>query len=163
MNERNAKNRNKMKIMASGPINSWQTEGRKEAAGADFIVLGFKITAEGDCSHKMKRPLPPGRKAMANLHSVLKSRDITLLTKVCIFKAMVFPAVMIKDQNYASMYIWKVTNMPVLFDTTNYLGSPGVSDGKELACIAGDQVSIPGSERSKLIRNQNSKANYCSP
>ena len=77
--------------MASGPITSWQIEGKKVE---DFIFLGSKITADGDCSHEIKRHLPLGRKAMTNLDRVLKSRDITLPTKVCIVKAMVFPVVM---------------------------------------------------------------------
>ena len=77
--------------MASGPITSRQIEGEKVE---DFIFLGSKITADGDCDHEIKRHLPLGRKAMTNLDSVLKSRDITLLTKVCIVKAMVFPVVM---------------------------------------------------------------------
>ena len=77
--------------MASGPITSWQIEGEKVE---DFIFLGSKITADGDCDHGIKTHLPLGRKAMTNLDSVLKSRDITLLTKVCIVKAMVFPVVM---------------------------------------------------------------------
>jgi len=79
------------KIMASGPITSWQIEGKKVE---DFIFLGSKITADGDCSHEIKRHLPLGRKAMTNLDRVLKSRDITLPTKECIVKAMVFPVVM---------------------------------------------------------------------
>ena len=79
------------KIMASGPITSWQIEGKKVE---DFIFLGSKITADGDCSHEIKRHLPLGRKAMTNLDRVLKSRDITLLTKVRLVKAMVFPVVM---------------------------------------------------------------------
>ena len=81
----------KPKIMASGPITSWQID--RETV-ADFIFLGSKITADGDCSHEIKRCLLLGRKAMTNLDSVLKSIDITLLTKVCIEKAMAFPVVM---------------------------------------------------------------------
>ena len=81
----------KTKIMASGPIISWQID---EETVADFIFLGSKITADGDCSHKIKRRLLLGRKAMTNLGKVLKSRDITLLTKFCLVKAMVFQAVM---------------------------------------------------------------------
>ena len=77
--------------MASGPITSWQIDGETVA---NFIFLGSKITADGDCSHKIKRRLLPGRKAMTNLDSILKSRDITLPTKVCLVKAMVFPVVM---------------------------------------------------------------------
>ena len=80
--------------MASGPITSWQVEGGKMEAVADSIFLVSKITADGDCSHELKRHLLLGRKAMANLDSVLKSRDITLLTKVHIVKAMIFPVVM---------------------------------------------------------------------
>ena len=77
--------------MASGPITSWQTEGKKVEAVTDFIFLGFKITADSDCSHKIKRFLLFKKKAMTNLDSILKSRDITLPTKVHIVKAMVFP------------------------------------------------------------------------
>ena len=80
----------KAKIMAFGPITSWEIEGGKVEAVTDFIFLDSQITADGDCSHKIKRCLLLGRKAMTNLDSVLKSRDITLLIKVCIVKAMVF-------------------------------------------------------------------------
>ena len=81
----------KMKIMASGPITSWEIDGETVA---DFIFLGSKITADGDCSHEIKRCLLLGRKVMTNLDSILKSRDITLPTKLCLVKAMVFPVVM---------------------------------------------------------------------
>ena len=81
----------KMKIMASGPITLWQIDGETVA---DFIFLGSKITADGDCSHEIKRCLLLGRKAMTNLDSILKSRDVTLPTKVHLVKAMVFPIVM---------------------------------------------------------------------
>ena len=84
----------KTKIMASSPITSWQTEGEKLESVTDFIFLGSKITVDGDCSHEIKRRLLLGRKAMTNLDSILKSRDITLLTKVRLVKAMVFTAVM---------------------------------------------------------------------
>ena len=84
----------KTKIMASGPIASWQIDGETMETVRDFIFLGSKITADGDCSHEIKRCLLLGRKAMTNLDSVLKSRDIPLPTKICIVKAMVFPAVM---------------------------------------------------------------------
>ena len=84
----------KTKIMASGPITSWQIDGRKVQTVTDFTFLGSKITADNDCSHEIKRHLLLGRKAMTNLDSILKSRDITLLTKVHIVKAMVFSAVM---------------------------------------------------------------------
>ena len=80
--------------MASGPITSWQIDGETMEAVRDFILGGSKITADGDCSHEIKRRLPLGRKVMTNLDSILKSRDITLLTKVCLAKAMVFPVVM---------------------------------------------------------------------
>ena len=86
----------KMKIMASGPITSWQTEGEKVETMTDCIFLGSKIAADSDCSHEIKRCLLLGRKAMTNLDSVLKSKDITLLTKVHIVKAMVFPLVRYK-------------------------------------------------------------------
>ena len=81
----------KTKIMASGPITSWQIDGKTVA---DFIFWGSKITADGDCSNEIKRHLLLGRKVMTSLESILKSRDITLLTKVCLVKAMVFPVVM---------------------------------------------------------------------
>ena len=84
----------KAKIMASGPISSWQIDGEKVEIVADFIFLGSKMTADGDCSHELKRRLLLGRKVMTNLDSILKSRDITLSTKVCLVKAMVFPVVM---------------------------------------------------------------------
>ena len=81
----------KMKIMASGPITSWEIDGETVT---DFIILGSKITADGGCSHEIKRHLLLGRKVMTNLNSILKSRDITLPAKVCPLKAMVFPVVM---------------------------------------------------------------------
>ena len=80
--------------MASGPISSWKTDEETIETVRDFIFLGSKITADGDCSHEIKRHLVLGIKAMTNLDSILKSRDITLPTKVCIVKAMVFPVVM---------------------------------------------------------------------
>ena len=84
----------KTKIMASGPITSWQIDGETVKTVRDFILGGSKITADGDCSHEIKRCLLLGRKVMTNLDSILKSRDITLPTKVCLVKAMVFPVVM---------------------------------------------------------------------
>ena len=84
----------KMKIMASGLITSWQIDGETLETVTDFISGGSKITADGDCSHEIKRCLLLGNKAMTNLDSVLKSRDITLPTKLCLVKAMVFPVVM---------------------------------------------------------------------
>ena len=84
----------KTNIMASGPITSWEIDGETVKTVADFIFLGSKIIADGDCSHEMKRCLLLGRKVMTNLDSILKSRDITLPTQVCLVKAMVFPVVM---------------------------------------------------------------------
>ena len=84
----------KTKIMASGPITSWQTDGETVETVSDFIFRGSKITTDGDCSHEIKRCLLLGRKVMTNLHNILKSRDITLPTKVRLVKAMVFPVVM---------------------------------------------------------------------
>ena len=84
----------KMKIMASGPITSWEIDGETVEIVSDFIFLVSRITADGDCSHEMKRHLLLGRKVMTNLDSTFKSRDITLLTKVHLVKAMVFPVVM---------------------------------------------------------------------
>ena len=84
----------KTKIMASSPITSWEIDEETVETVADFIFLGSKITADGDCSHEIKRCLLPGRKVMTNLDSILQSRDITLPTKVCLVKAMVFPVVM---------------------------------------------------------------------
>ena len=84
----------KTKIMASGPITSWEIDGETVETVTDFILEDSKITADGDCSHEIRRHLLLGRKAMTNLESTLKSRDITLPTKACIVKAMVFPIVM---------------------------------------------------------------------
>ena len=82
-----------MKIMASGPITSWEIDGETVETVSDFIFLGSKITADGDCSHEIKRRLLLGRKVMSNLDSILKNRDVTLSTKVHLDKAMVFPVV----------------------------------------------------------------------
>ncbi|XDA72630.1 hypothetical protein R6Z07M_002900 [Ovis aries] len=84
----------KTKIMASGPITSWEIDGETVETVSDFILGGSKITADGDCSHEIKRCLLLGGKVMTNLHSILKSRDITLPTKVCLFKAMIFTVIM---------------------------------------------------------------------
>ena len=91
----------KMKIMASGPITSWEIDGETVETVSDFIFGGSKIMADGDCSHEIKRRLLLGRKAMTNLDSVLKSRDITLPTSVCIVKAMVFLIVMYGYESWA--------------------------------------------------------------
>ena len=84
----------KTKIMASGPITAWERDEETVETVSDFIILGFQITADGDCSHEVKRRLLLGRKVMTNLDSMLKSREITLPTKFCLVKAMVFPVVM---------------------------------------------------------------------
>jgi len=84
----------KMKIMASGPITSWEIDGERVETVLDFILGGSKITADGDCSHEIRRRLLLGRKVMSNLDSIFKSRDVTLPTKVHLVKAMVFPVVM---------------------------------------------------------------------
>ena len=99
VNEKNEKvglklNIQKTKIMASGPITSWEIDGETVETVAEFILRGSKITADADCSHEIKRRLLLGRKIMTNLNNILKSRDITLPTKVCLVKAMVFPVVM---------------------------------------------------------------------
>ena len=85
--------------MASGPITSWQIDGETVETVSDFIFLGFKITTDGDCSHEIKKRLLLGRKVMTNLDSILKSRDITLPTKVHLVKAMIFPVVMYGFEN----------------------------------------------------------------
>ena len=91
----------KIKIMASGPITSWQIDGETVETVADFIFLGSKITADGDCRHEIKRRLLLGRKTMTNIDSILKSRDITLPTKVHIVTATVFPVVMYECESWA--------------------------------------------------------------
>ena len=90
----------KTKIMASGPVTFWEIDGETVETVSDFIFLCSKITADGDCSCEIKRRLLFGRKVMTNLHSILKNRDITLLTKVCLVKAMVFPVVMYGCESY---------------------------------------------------------------
>ena len=91
----------KTKIMASGPITSWQIEGEKVEAVTNFLFLGSKLTADGDCSHDIRRRLLLGRKAMTNLNSGLKSKDITLPREVYIIKAMVFPVLMYRYESWA--------------------------------------------------------------
>ena len=93
----------KTKIMASGPITSWQIDGETMETVTNFIFWGSKITAYGDCSYKIKRHLLLGRKVMTNPDSILKSRDITLLTKVCLVKAMVFPVVVYGCESWTIM------------------------------------------------------------
>ena len=91
----------KIKIMASGPITSWQIDGETLEAVPDFIFWGTKITADGDCSHEIKRRLLLGRKVMTNLENIFKSRDITLSTKVHLIKAVIFPVVMYGCESWA--------------------------------------------------------------
>ena len=119
----------KTRIMASGPINSWQIDGETMETVTDYIFLGSQITADGDCSHEIQRCLLLGRKAMTNLESMLKSRDITLPTKVRQVKAMVFPVVM--------------------------YGFPGGSDGKASVYSAGAPGSSLGLGRSPGEGNGN--------
>ena len=88
--------------MASGPITSWEIDGETVDTVSDFIFLGFRITADGDCSHEIKRCLLLGRKVMTNLDSIFRSRDITLPTKVCLIKAMVFPVVMYECESWSA-------------------------------------------------------------
>ena len=94
------RNIQKMKIMASSPITSWEIDGETMETVSDFIFFGSKITADGDCSHEIKRCLHLGKKVMTNLNRVLKSRDITLPTKVRLVKAMVFPVVMYRCESW---------------------------------------------------------------
>ena len=96
----------KTKIMASGPITSWQIDGETRETVTDFILGGSKITVDGDCSHEIKRHLLLGRKVMTNLDSILKSRDITLSTKVRLVKAMVFPVVMYGCDSWTIKKTW---------------------------------------------------------
>ena len=91
----------KTKIMASGPITSWEIDGETVETVSDFVVLGSKITADGDCSHEIKRRLLLGRKVITNQDSILKNRDITLPTKVHLVKAMVFPVVMYRCESWS--------------------------------------------------------------
>ena len=93
-------NHQKMKIMASGPITSWEIDGETLETVSDFIFLGSKVNADGDCSHEIKRRLLLGRKVMTNLDRILKSRDITLPTNVYLVKAMVFPVVMYECESW---------------------------------------------------------------
>ena len=118
----------KTKITASSPISSWQIDGGKVETVMDFIFLGSKITEDGDCHHEIKRSLPLGRKAMTNLDSVLKSRDITLMTKVQIVKAIVFPVVVYGSESWT---INKAEHQRIyVFELEKTLESPW--DSKEI-------------------------------
>ena len=113
-------NNKKTKIMASSPITSWQIEGEKVEAVADFLFLGSKIIVDSDCSHEIRRCLLPGGKAMTNLDSVLKSKDITLPTKVHIVKAMVFPVFMCSCESWT---IKKAGDMSFMSDRSCYFNA----------------------------------------
>ena len=110
----------KTKIMASGPIASWQIDGETMETATDFIFLGSKITTDGDCSHEVKRCLLLGRKATTNLDSILKSRDITLPTKVHLVKAMVFPVVMYGCESWAikKAECWRIDAFELVLEKT---------------------------------------------
>ena len=123
----------KTKIIASDPITSWQIDGETVETVADFILRGSKITADGDWSHEIKRPLLLGRKVMTNLDSILKSRDITLPTKVCLVKAMVFPVVM---YGYESWSIRKLSAEELML-----LNSGVGEDSWESLGLQGDPTS----------------------
>ena len=107
----------KTEIMASGPITSWEIDGETVETVSDFIFLGSKISSDGDCNHEIKRCLLLGRKAMTNLDSILKSRDITLLRKVRIIKAMVFPVVMYGYENWICDNIQQCVSHSVMSDS----------------------------------------------
>ena len=123
----------KTKIMASGPITSWQIDGETVETVSDFIFLGSKITADGDCSHKIKRRLFLGRKVMTNLDSTLKSSDITLPTKVCLVKTIVFPVVMYGCESWTTKKAecWRIDAFEEAFgdafeeDSWGFLGLQG--------------------------------------
>ena len=106
--------------MASSPITSWQIDGETMETVTDFIFLGSEITADSDCSHEIKRHLPLGRKAMTNLDSILKSRDIILLTKVCIVKVVVFPVVMYGCESWAMKRLSTKELMLLNYDAGEY-------------------------------------------
>ena len=122
--------------MASGPITSWQIEGEKVEVLTDFLFLGSEITVDGDCNHEIRRRMLLGRKAMTNLDSVLKSRDITLLTKVRVVKAMVFPVVM---YGYESWTIKKADRQRI--DAFELWKTPESGDSKEM-----EQVNLKGNQ-----------------
>ena len=157
--------------MASGPITSWQIDGETMETVTDFIPLGCKINADGDCSHEIKRCLLPERKAMTNLDCILKNRGITLLTKVCIVKATVFPVVTDECKNWTiknaesqridafKLWFWRrLLRDPWIARRLNQsflkeinpeysMGLSCSSDVKDSACNAGDLGSIPQSGR----------------
>ena len=123
----------KTKIMASGPMTSWQVDGETMETVTDFIFLGSIISVDGDWSHEIKRHLLLGRKAMTNLESILKSRDIILLTKVCLVKAMVFPVVMYECESWA-IKVWVPKNWCFWTVVLETLESP--LDFKEIKLVS---------------------------
>ena len=137
-------NLQKTKIMASGPITSWQINGETVETLSDFILGGSKITADGDCSHEIKRHLVLGRKAMTNLDSILKNRDITLPTKVCLVKAMVFLVVMYRRENWTikkaepwrieafELWCWRTLESPLDCKEIQPVLPKGISPGCSL-------------------------------
>ena len=144
-----------MKIMASTPITSWQIDEENVETVSDFIFLGSKITADGDCSHEIKRCLHLEGTAMTNLKSVLKTRDITLMIKVLIVKAMVFPVVMYGCESWTirkAESLWRfsreVLSRRDRLPTPVCLGFLGDSDSKESTCNAEVLGSTPGLGRS---------------
>ena len=134
----------KTKIMASGPITSWQIDGETVQTVADFIFLGSKITADGDCSHETKRHLLLGREVMTNLHNILKSRDITLSTKVRLVKAMVFPVVLYGSESWTikkterqridafELWCWRLLRVPWTARRSNQSILKEISPGRSL-------------------------------
>ena len=117
----------KTKIMASGPITSWQIDGETMETVTDFIFLGSKITADGDCTHEFKRHLLLGRKAMPNLDSILKSRDVALLTKVHLVNAMVFPVVMYGCESWTLSCWRRLLRVPWIARRSNQSILKGIS------------------------------------
>ena len=145
----------KTKIMASGPITSWEIDGETVETVADFIFLGSKITADGDCSHEIKRRLLLGRKVLTKLDSIFKSRDITLSTKVQLVKAMVFPVVMYRCETWTvkkaehrsidvfELWYWRrLLRVPWTARTSNQSILKEISPGNRVSCIAGRRFTL---------------------
>ena len=139
----------KTKIMASGPITSWQTDGKTMETVTDLIFLGSKITVDSDCSHKLKRRLLLGRKGMTNLDSIIKSRDITLPTKVHLVKAMVFPVVMYGCESWTTTIIKTRRDLPLIESIVVLMVKNTPASAEDLR----DTGSMPGSGRSSGGRN----------
>ena len=142
-------NMKKTKIMASVPITSWQIDEEKMQIVTDFIFLGSKITVDSDCSHEIKRHFLLGRKAMTNLGSILKSRDISLPTKVHIVKAMVFPVVMYGCESWTTTIIRTRRDLPLIESIVVLMVKNTPASAEDLR----DTGSMPGSGRSSGGRN----------